>query len=62
MDGWKRAGKRHTGYDWAIIQLGVAGHIKALDIDTTFFTGNYLLQLQLKPATPLMAILLKLNG
>lgn len=41
MDGWETRRKRHTGYDWAIIQLGVAGHIKALDIDTTFFTGNY---------------------
>ncbi|MCW6190118.1 hypothetical protein, partial [Klebsiella pneumoniae] len=31
MDGWETRRKRHTGYDWAIIQLGVAGHIKALD-------------------------------
>ena len=41
MDGWETRRKRHTGYDWAIIKLGVAGKIKALDIDTTFFTGNY---------------------
>lgn len=41
MDGWETRRKRHSGYDWAIVQLGVAGKIKALDIDTTFFTGNY---------------------
>lgn len=41
MDGWETRRKRHAGYDWAIIKLGVAGKIKALDIDTTFFTGNY---------------------
>ncbi len=33
--------KRHTGYDWAIIKLAVAGQLQALDIDTTFFSGNY---------------------
>lgn len=41
MDGWETRRKRHAGYDWAIVQLAVAGKIKALDIDTTFFTGNY---------------------
>ena len=41
MDGWETRRKRHSGYDWAIIELGVAGKIRAFDIDTTFFTGNY---------------------
>ncbi|QIO04588.1 allantoicase [Acinetobacter shaoyimingii] len=41
MDGWETRRKRHAGYDWAIVQFGVAGKIKALDIDTTFFSGNY---------------------
>jgi allantoicase len=41
MDGWETRRKRHAGYDWCIVKLGVAGKIKALDIDTTFFTGNY---------------------
>lgn len=41
MDGWETRRKRHAGYDWAIVKLGVAGKIKAFDIDTTFFTGNY---------------------
>ncbi|SDB82179.1 allantoicase [Acinetobacter boissieri] len=41
MDGWETRRKRHAGYDWCIIKLGVAGRIQAVDIDTTFFTGNY---------------------
>ena len=41
MDGWETRRKRHAGYDWAIVRLGVAGKIQAFDIDTTFFTGNY---------------------
>ena len=41
MDGWETRRKRHSGYDWCIVKLGVAGKIKAVDVDTTFFTGNY---------------------
>lgn len=41
MDGWETRRKRHAGYDWCIVKLGVAGTIQAVDIDTTFFTGNY---------------------
>ena len=41
MDGWETRRKRHAGYDWCIVKLGVAGKISGLDIDTTFFTGNY---------------------
>ncbi|MBD8010528.1 MULTISPECIES: allantoicase [Acinetobacter] len=41
MDGWETRRKRHAGYDWAIIKLAVTGQIQALDIDTTFFSGNY---------------------
>lgn len=41
MDGWETRRKRHTGYDWCIVKLGVAGTIHHLDIDTSFFTGNY---------------------
>lgn len=41
MDGWETRRKRHAGYDWCIVKLGVAGKIHGIDIDTTFFTGNY---------------------
>lgn len=41
MDGWETRRQRNGGYDHAIVQLGLAGIIKGVDIDTTHFTGNY---------------------
>lgn len=41
MDGWETRRKREAGYDWCVIKLGVAGVISGVDIDTSFFTGNY---------------------
>ncbi len=41
MDGWESRRKRFEGYDSAVIRLGVPGSIKGVDIDTSFFTGNY---------------------
>jgi allantoicase len=41
MDGWETRRRRNGGYDYAIVQLGLAGIIKGVDINTTHFTGNY---------------------
>ncbi|XP_062323569.1 allantoicase isoform X1 [Osmerus eperlanus] len=41
MDGWETRRKRIPGHDWCIIQLGVPGILYGLDVDTSFFTGNY---------------------
>ncbi len=41
MDGWESRRKRCEGYDYTIIRLGVPGVIKGVDIDTSFFTGNF---------------------
>jgi allantoicase len=41
MDGWETRRRRNGGYDWAIIKLGLPGSIKAVDIDTSHFTGNF---------------------
>mgnify|MGYP003340182363 CR=1 FL=1 len=41
MDGWESRRKRGPGYDACIIRLGRPGEIKALEIDTRHFTGNY---------------------
>ena len=41
MDGWESRRKRFEGFDSAVIRLGVAGTIKGVDIDTSWFTGNY---------------------
>lgn len=42
MDGWETRRKRHAGFDWCIIKLGVAGTLQAFDIDTTFLQGTTL--------------------
>lgn len=41
MDGWESRRKRVAGYDWCIVKLGVRGKIAGLEIDTSFFTGNF---------------------
>ncbi len=41
MDGWESRRKREPGFDWCIIQLGIPGVIKGVDIDTNFFLGNH---------------------
>mmetsp|Transcript_22271 Transcript_22271/g.39448 ORF Transcript_22271/g.39448 Transcript_22271/m.39448 type:complete len:390 (+) Transcript_22271:124-1293(+) len=40
MDGWESRRKRTAGHDWAIIELGLAGNLFGVKIDTRFFTGN----------------------
>ena len=41
MDGWESRRKRTPGHDYCIIKLGVPGVVHGVDIDTSFFTGNY---------------------
>jgi len=41
MDGWESRRKRTPGHDHCIIKLGVPGVLRGVDIDTSFFTGNY---------------------
>jgi allantoicase len=41
MDGWESRRKRSEGYDFCVVRLGLAGTIAGLDIDTSFFTGNF---------------------
>ncbi len=41
MDGWESRRKRTQGYDWCIVRLGTPGRIRAFDIDTSHFTGNF---------------------
>lgn len=41
MDGWECRRRRTAGHDWCIIKLGLAGIIKAIEVDTAYFTGNY---------------------
>jgi allantoicase len=41
VDGWETRRRRKPGHDWAIVRLGTAGIVTSVDVDTSFFTGNY---------------------
>ncbi len=41
MDGWETRRRRTPGYDWVIVRLGLAGIVRGVVIDTSFFTGNF---------------------
>src|SRR5207302_563413 len=33
--------RREPGHDWALIRLGAPGAITSINVDTSFFTGNF---------------------
>ena len=41
MDGWETRRRRTPGFDWCILRLGVAGIIRGVVVDTSYFRGNY---------------------
>lgn len=41
MDGWESRRRRDGGYDYCIVRLGTPGIVRGVDIDTSFFTGNF---------------------
>ena len=41
MDGWESRRRRTPGHDWCVIALGMRGIVRGLDVDTSFFTGNF---------------------
>src|SRR5256885_12896384 len=41
MDGWESRRRRAPGNDWCVVQLGLRGIIKQVDIDTNHFLGNH---------------------
>ena len=41
MDGWESRRKRVPGHDWCILQLGLPGVVRGVDIDTHHFLGNF---------------------
>lgn len=40
-DGWETRRRREPGHDWAILELGAAGIIEEVVVDTAHFKGNY---------------------
>ena len=40
-DGWETKRRRGPGHDWTIIKFGAPGRIRRLEIDTSYFKGNF---------------------
>ena len=40
-DGWETRRRRGPGHDWVTIRLGVGGIISSVEVDTSYFKGNY---------------------
>ena len=40
-DGWETKRRRGPGHDWVIIKLGVTGRIRRVEVDTSWFKGNF---------------------
>jgi allantoicase len=40
-DGWETKRRRGPGHDWVTIKLGTPGQVKRLEVDTSFFKGNF---------------------
>jgi len=40
-DGWETRRRRGPGHDWCVLRLGAAGNVKRVEVDTSFFKGNF---------------------
>ena len=40
-DGWETRRRRGPGHDWTIVQLGIPGRIRQVEVDTAYFKGNF---------------------
>jgi allantoicase len=40
-DGWETRRRRGPGHDWCIVRLGATGTIRRLEVDTSYFKGNF---------------------
>jgi allantoicase len=41
MDGWESRRRRTPGHDWCVVKLGMRGVVRGVNVDTSFFTGNF---------------------
>jgi allantoicase len=41
MDGWESRRRRTPGHDWCVVALGIRGVVRGVNVDTSFFTGNF---------------------
>jgi allantoicase len=40
-DGWETRRRRTPGDDWVVVRLAAPGLVRAVDVDTSYFRGNY---------------------
>jgi allantoicase len=40
-DGWETKRRRGSGHDWVIIRLGAPGQVHRVEVDTSYFKGNF---------------------
>jgi allantoicase len=40
-DGWETRRRRGPGHDWCVVRLGAAGTVRRVEVDTSFFKGNF---------------------
>lgn len=40
-DGWETRRRRGSGHDWCIVRLGAAGTVNRVEVDTSYFKGNF---------------------
>jgi allantoicase len=40
MDGWETRRRRTSGHDWCVVELGMRGVIRGVNVDTSHFAGN----------------------
>ena len=40
-DGWETKRRRGPGHDWVIIRLGAPGQVHCVEVDTSYFKGNF---------------------
>jgi allantoicase len=41
MDGWESRRRRTPGHDWCVVRLGMRGVVRGVNVDTSYFTGNF---------------------
>ena len=51
MDGWESRRKRTQGHDWCIIKLGYAAIPTEIELDTRWFTGNFVPKVSVEART-----------
>jgi allantoicase len=41
QDGWETRRRRGPGHDWCVIRLGAPGTVRRVEVDTSYFKGNF---------------------